>query len=189
LNISRISIDIGDLMNKNTLALAGIFGLLAFIMALFEVPMQLGNPNLGTTPVSISAVMFAPEVSFIAGILKGIGASISSGKPYVEFAAGIGDAFMALFTFYLMRRMRGEGAIVIGQLSRYLFTASLVAFSVSMFVDNDITLFAEAWRGILPALTWSIIANSVVSVIIFRLFGKGISEWFGKRLGKGIFPQ
>ncbi|HOP09044.1 MAG TPA: hypothetical protein PLC12_02380 [Candidatus Methanofastidiosa archaeon] len=170
-------------MDKNTISAAALFGAMAFVLALVEVPMHLGNPNLGTTPVSFSAVMFIPEISFIVGILKGAGASIASGKSY-EFAAGIGDALMAVFTFYLLRYVKAEKALVLGQISRYLFTASLVALSVSLSMDGGIALFPEKWIDILPALTLSIIANSVVSVLLYRIIGERTRHWLEVRFGK-----
>ena len=155
-------------MKTTTLAYAGIFGALALLATMIKVPMHFGNPNLGSTPVSVSAVLFPPGVSFATGIIKGVGASLWTGQPYIEIEAGIGDGCMALFTYILARRTRLDLAIVGGQLSRYVFTSGLIALSVSIFLKGDISLFGETWVAIFPAVTLSIIANTVVALAVAR---------------------
>ena len=176
-------------MNTKTIATAGIFGALALMMTMVKVPMHFGNPNLGSTPVSISAVMFTPGVSFLTGVIKGIGASMWTGQPHIEFAAGTGDALMAVFTFYVMKFMRAEKALVLGQLSRYIFTSSLIALSVSVFINGNIMLFPEVWVAIFPAVTLSIIANAAISVILVRSLSGKARSWLGLRLGDDVVVQ
>ncbi|HOP09619.1 MAG TPA: hypothetical protein PK718_06090 [Candidatus Methanofastidiosa archaeon] len=176
-------------MNTKTIATAGIFGALALLMTMIKVPMHFGNPNLGSTPVSISAVMFTPGISFLTGLIKGVGASLWTGQPHIELAAGIGDAMMAVFTFHMMKFMKAERALVIGQLSRYVFTSSLIALSVSIFVNGNIMLFSKTWIAIFPAVTLSIIANATVSVILVRSLSGKAREWLGLKLGDDVVVQ
>jgi hypothetical protein len=145
---------------------------------MIKVPMHFGNPNLGSTPVSVSAVLFTPGISFATGILKGIGASLWTGQPYIEMAAGIGDACMALCTYALSKRMKAHYAIVTGQLTRYIFTSGLIALSVSIFVKGDISLAGATWVAIFPAVTLSIIANAAVALLVVQgLNDKVRSRW------------
>jgi len=158
-------------MNTKTIATAGIFGALALIATMIKVPMHFGNPNLGSTPVSVSGILFTPGVAFATGIIKGIGASLWTGQPYIELAAGLGDGLMALCTYKLARMMQAERAIILGQLSRYLFTSTLIAFSVSVMINGNIAMLPEVWVAIFPAVTLSIIANAMVSVLIIKGLG------------------
>ncbi len=166
-------------MNTKTIATAGMFGALALLATMIKVPMHFGNPNLGSTPVSVSAVLFPPGISFATGILKGIGASLWTGQPYIEMAAGIGDACMALCTYGLSRRMRAHHAIVLGQLSRYIFTSGLIALSVSIFVKGDISLAGATWVAIFPAVTLSIIANAAVALLLVKGLGNNVRARWG----------
>ena len=166
-------------MNTKTIATAGMFGALALLATMIKVPMHFGNPNLGSTPVSVSAVLFPPGISFATGILKGIGASLWTGQPYIEMAAGIGDACMALCTYGLSRRMQAHHAIVLGQLSRYIFTSGLIALSVSIFIKGDISLAGATWVAIFPAVTLSIIANAAVALLLVKGLGNNVRARWG----------
>lgn len=175
-------------MNTKTIATAGIFGALALTATMIKVPMHFGNPNLGSTPVSISAVFFTPGVAFLTGIIKGIGASLWTGQPHIELAAGLGDALMAVLTFKLTRMMRAEKALVLGQLSRYLFTSTLIAISVSIFINGNVAMIPEVWVAIFPAVTLSIIANAAVSVVVVRGLSTKTRAWLGLKLGDDVVP-
>ncbi len=166
-------------MNTKTIATAGMFGALALLATMIKVPMHFGNPNLGSMPVSVSAVLFSPGISFATGILKGIGASLWTGQPYIEMAAGIGDACMALCTYGLSRRIHAHHAIVLGQLSRYIFTSGFIALSVSAFVKGDISLVGATWIAIFPAVTLSIIANTAVALLLVKGLGDNVRARWG----------
>jgi len=121
---------------KKIIMYSVIFGVLAIILTKLFVPLFIGNPNLGSTPVVLAAVLCPWPVGIIVGIIKGIGASIWTGKWYVEFPAGVGDALMAAFTYRLSRKIKAEYAVVVGQLSRYIFTSGAVALFIASMVTS-----------------------------------------------------
>ena len=153
-----------------------MFGALALLATFIKVPMHFGNPNLGSTPVSVAGVLFPPQIAFLTGLIKGIGASLWTGQPYIEMAAGIGDALMAVFTVLLVRKYRTDVAIICGQLSRYIFTSGLIAISVAVLLNGDPALIPSMWVAIFPAVTLSIIANTAVSLVIVRALPQKVSS-------------
>lgn len=124
---------------KKIIMYSVIFGVLAIILTKLFVPLFIGNPNLGSTPVVLAAVLCPWPVGIIVGIIKGIGASIWTGKWYVEFPAGVGDALMAAFTYRLSRTFKAEHAVVAGQLSRYICTSGAVALFIALMVTSGWT--------------------------------------------------
>ena len=46
-------------------------------------------------------------------------------KPHIEFPAGIGDAMMAVYTYYL-KRTNDLYAVLLGQFLRYVFTSGMI---------------------------------------------------------------
>jgi hypothetical protein len=194
-------------MNRTRIiALSAVFGALAILFTQIFIPLFFGNPNLGSTPVTIASIFFPLPVSAMTGLIKGIGASIWTAKPYIEFPAGIGDAFMAAFTYYLSKKWRRLYAVLAGQLSRYVFTSgaialylgSVVSFGIASSPEQSAFLgllgkfpwFAEAvsflppwlgnfmiaWIGIFPAVTLSIIANGLVCAILVQFGEKRIEK-------------
>ena len=178
---------------------SAIFGVLAVVVTIFKIQLPFGNPNFGSTPVTIAAVFLPWPVGVITGILKGIGVSIWTGKVFVEMPAGIGDALMAYFTNRLAKRWKKSYAAVAGQISRYIFTSGMVALFISLAIamgaisptgmlipglapSSSFTanLFTT-WAAIsFPALTLSIIFNASASVLIIHLAGKRIEERLSK---------
>jgi hypothetical protein len=148
----------------------------AAILTYFNIPLQWGNPNLGTTPVSIIS-LFTPLGGVITALVKGISSTIYTGRAYVEMAAGIGDAFMALVTFYFVKKISKEKAVILGQLSRYIFTSTFVAISISIFRDNNIGEIPLIWANMFPAITISIIVNVVTILLFLRVFGNKIDNF------------
>jgi len=187
-------------------ALTAIFGALAIVCTQLWIPLFFGNPNLGSTPVTVASVLCPLPVGVIAGIIKGIGASLWTGQPFIELPAGIGDALMAAFTHHLARRWKRKvHAAVAGQLSRYLFTSGMIALYIGLSVSfgssgpeasvfqalfkkfpwfaglvsilpSPIANVAIVWFAILPAVTLSIAANMLVSAIVIAAAGERIEE-------------
>lgn len=164
-----------NLMNKKIMLIL-ISCISAGILTYFNIPLEWGNPNLGTTPVSIIS-LFSPLGSVFTALVKGISSSIYTGRTYVEMAAGIGDALMALLTFYLVKKIGKEKAIIVGQISRYIFTSTLVAISVSIYRDNNISEIPIIWVDMFPAITISIIVNTVAAIIFLKMFGNKINNY------------
>ncbi|KYC52109.1 MAG: hypothetical protein AMQ22_00971 [Candidatus Methanofastidiosum methylothiophilum] len=164
-----------NLMNKKIMLIL-ISCISAGILTYVNIPLQWGNPNLGTTPVSIVSI-FTPLGGIITALVKGISSSIYTGRTYVEMAAGVGDALMALLTFYLVKKIGKEKAIIVGQFSRYIFTSTLVAISVSFFRDKNINEIPIIWIDMFPAITISIILNIVATIIILKIFGDKINNY------------
>jgi riboflavin transporter FmnP len=182
-------------MNKKRMYItAAILILLAIILPLFNVSLPIGNPNFGSTPITLAAVFLPWPVSIIAALIKGITSSLFTGRFVVEISAGIGDALMALLTFWLARRWNKSLSAFIGQLSRYILTAGMVALGVSVAIATGIitaenapvaglgTSFfsnlASTWLAIChPALTLSIGFNVILSVIIIAFLGKRIDRF------------
>jgi riboflavin transporter FmnP len=184
---------------KKVLISAAVLIMLAIILPLFHITLPIGNPNFGSTPITLAAVFLPWPVGIIAALVKGITTSLFTGKFLVEIPAGIGDALMALFTFWLARHWNKSLSAFIGQLSRYILTAGMVALGVSVAIAVGVILpenapvagltssffnnLASTWKAIChPALTLSILFNTVLSVIIIAALGKRI-EIFLKQGG------
>jgi hypothetical protein len=94
-----------NMKTKMVLLYAPILAILAVILPFVNIPLPVGNPNLGSTPATLAAIYLPWPFCIIIAVLKGIAASIITGRAWVEMPAGIGDALMALFTYWLARHM------------------------------------------------------------------------------------
>ena len=167
---------------------------LAIILPLFNISLPIGNPNFGSTPITLAAIFLPWPFGIGAALVKGITSSLFTGRFLVEISAGVGDALMALLTFWLVRRWNKSLSAFIGQLSRYILTAGMVALGVSIAIAAGIITaenapiagltnsffpnLASTWLAIChPALTLSILFNTVLSVIIIVLLGKRIESY------------
>lgn len=174
-------------MRKSTIPYVAMFGALSIILSSVRVSFPLGNPNLGSTPISISAMFLNGYAVFAIGIIKGIGASIWTGQALLEIPAGIGDGMMGLFTHLLCKKIRAPYAIALGQISRCVFTSGMIALTLGLLLSSSPDLVmplvgkvvprdvqtsflfsnvAAIWLAMIPAITTSIIANSILSVVI-----------------------
>jgi thiamine transporter ThiT len=182
------------LNKKRVLISAAVLIALAIVLPLFHITLPMGNPNFGSTPITLAAVFLPWPVGIIAGLVKGVTTALFTGKFLVEIPAGIGDALMALFTFWLARRWNKSLSAFIGQVSRYILTAGMVALGIGIAVAAGIITpeaapvqgltqsffanMANAWIAIChPALTLSILFNTVLSVIIIAALGKRIERF------------
>ncbi|MCX8169589.1 MAG: hypothetical protein N3D72_00695, partial [Candidatus Methanomethyliaceae archaeon] len=159
----------------------------SIIMSSIRVSFPLGNPNLGSTPVSLSTMVLSGNAVFIVGIIKGIGVSLWTGQALLELPAGLGDGIMGVFTCFLCRKMRKTYAIILGQISRYLFTSGMIALTLGtlLLLSPDMVMplvgkiiphnlqtnlilsnIIAIWLAMVPAITASIIANALLSAII-----------------------
>lgn len=181
-------------MNKKRLIIASIIIFtLAITLPLFNITLPLGNPNLGSTPATLAAVFLPWPICIIAGILKGIAASIFTGKWLVEMPAGIGDAMMATLTFWLAKRLNNSLAATLGQISRYIFSSGMIALSISIAIATGVISPETApvsgltssvvenmwtvWKSIsCPAITLSIVVNLALSLLVIMIFQKHIQK-------------
>ncbi|MCX6013244.1 MAG: hypothetical protein NTV30_07535 [Chloroflexi bacterium] len=183
-------------MNKKRVLLCFVV-LIALTIALpmFHFKMFLGNPNFGTTPVTLAAVFLPWPFGVIAGLIKGISVSLFTGKYLVEIPAGIGDAIIAFLTYRMVKDWNNSTiAAITGQLFRYIFTSGMVALAITVAIalgivstadspiagmtSSALTNFTTAWKTIsYPAITISILCNAFLSVLIIWLFGKWIRKF------------
>ncbi|MCX8182250.1 MAG: hypothetical protein N3D12_03955 [Candidatus Methanomethyliaceae archaeon] len=171
-----------------------VLGALSIIMSSIKVSFPLGNPNLGSTPVSLSAVLCGGYAGFLVGIIKGLGVSLWTGQAILEIPAGIGDGLMAVFTNALSKRIGPFYAILLGQISRYIFTSGMIALvlgtvatlspnllgayaifskitSSAAYASPDwipllISNIGLVWVAMLPAITASVVANAALSAAV-----------------------
>jgi len=141
---------------SKTVALSAIFGALAIFCTQLFIPLFFGNPNLGSTPVTIAAVLCPLPVGVASGIVKGLGASLWTGQPFIEMPAGIGDAIMAAFTHSIAKRWKKVHAASLGQLSRYVFTSGMIALYIGLVASIGATSGPEAtvFRGLVARYPW-----------------------------------
>lgn len=161
----------GSTRRSLLLAYTALLGALSIILGNIKIPLQLGNPNLGSTPVSLSGISTPSPVPLLVGIIKGLGVSLWTGQIIIELPAGIGDGIVGIFTLYLAKRVNPIIAVIVGQLSRYIFTSGMIAIALGTSSTlnsglpgaylNNIIYY---WVAMLPAITLSIIANTVLSV-------------------------
>jgi hypothetical protein len=123
-------------MNSKIIAYSGVFGALAIVMTRLVVPLHFGNPNLGSTPVIIAAVLCPWPVGFIVGIIKGIGVSLWTGVWYIELPAGVGDALMAALAYKLSKKIQAKYAVLVGQFSRYILTSGMIALFIALMLAS-----------------------------------------------------
>jgi hypothetical protein len=182
-------------MNRKHVAITFVILLaLAIILPLFNITLPFGNPNLGTTPVTLAAVYLPWYLGLITGLIKGISTAAFTGKWLVEIPAGIGDALMACFTFWAAKSMHRTIAAILGQFSRYIFTSGLIALTISTALAADWISASQApvkgltadflhnliisWGGIsYPSITISILFNMVVSVLLILVFDSLIEKF------------
>ncbi|MDH7556338.1 MAG: hypothetical protein ACQXXL_05095 [Candidatus Methanosuratincola sp.] len=138
-----------------------VFGALSIVLSSIRVSFPLGNPNLGSTPVSIAAAASPGLAAFAVGLIKGVGVSLWTGQALIEIPAGIGDGMMGVLTSRLSRKVNPVLAVAVGQLSRYLFTSGMIA--VSLALSKSYPGFLDAWIAMIPAITASIMVNLVLS--------------------------
>lgn len=138
-----------------------VFGALSIVLSSIRVSFPLGNPNLGSTPVSIAAAASPGLAAFAVGLIKGIGVSLWTGQALIEIPAGIGDGIMGVLTSWLSRRINPVLAVAVGQLSRYVFTSGMIAISLTL--SGSYTGLLEAWIVMVPAITASVLVNLVLS--------------------------
>lgn len=170
-----------------------ILAILAVILPLFNIPLPVGNPNLGTTPATLAAVFLPWPFCIVIALIKGIATSIITGRAWVELPVGVGDAIMAIFTFWLARRMHKGWAVVLGQCSRVIFTSGMVAICVSAaFALNLLTSATSPipgltssflsnigicwWSITVWAIVLSVALNALVSLIVVLLFSRPIEN-------------
>ncbi len=181
-------------MNRKRLIIASlIIFTLAIFLPLFNIALPLGNPNLGSAPATLAAVFLPWPIGIIAGIIKGIAASIFTGKWLVEMSAGIGDAMMAALTFWLAKHFNKSVAATLGQISRYVFSSGMVAMCISIAIaigmispesaplsgltSSTTNNIVTVWKSIsYPAITLSIAVNLVASLLVILVFGKRIER-------------
>lgn len=193
--------------DSKIVALSAIFGAVAIFCTNLWIPLFFGNPNLGSTPVTLAGVLCPLPVGVASGMIKGIGASLWTGQAFIEMPAGIGDALMAAFANYLARRWKRVYAVIAGQLSRYLFTSGMIALYLGLiaslgtsgpeagtfqallkrfpwFVQSVSPLppllanIMIVWVAIFPAVTLSVAANMLVSTLVVAAAGKRIEDLF-----------
>lgn len=188
------------------IALMAIFGSLSLLFTQIWIPLFFGNPNLGSTPITLAAVLCPMPVGVVSGIIKGLGASFWTGQPYIEMPAGVGDALMAILTNLLSKKLKRKVyAVVAGQLSRYLFTSGVIALYIGLAVSlgssgPEATILQSlqrrllisghlssylppimaniliVWLAISPAVTLSIIGNMIVSAAVINIAGERLEE-------------
>jgi len=171
-----------------------ILAALAIILPMLNITLPFGNPNLGTTPVTLAAVYLPWYLGLITGLIKGISSAAFTGRWLVEISAGAGDALMACFTFWAAKSMHKSIAAILGQLSRYIFTSGLVALSISVALATGMIGPSQApvsgltgtflqnliisWSSIsYPSITISILFNLVVSVLLILISGQYIEKF------------
>lgn len=150
------------------LVYTAVFGALSIALTGLRVSFPTGNPNLGSTAISVVAVVSPGLPAFAVGLIKGVGASLWTGQAFIEIPAGIGDGVMGLLTSWISRRGNPVLAVVAGQLSRYLFTSGLIALSLSLTQSQAYPSFIAAWIAMLPAITLSIVGNALISVYLVQ---------------------
>jgi thiamine transporter ThiT len=179
------------------LALMAVFGSLAIVLSFiyFSLP-PWGDITPASTPVSIVATIAPFPVGMGASVIKGIGISMWTGEWFMEIPVGVGDSLMAAFTYFLIKRkLKPSRAVVLGQLSRFLFTSGMVALYVSSVVSLGVpsplggdvaaqfdsyaarlglktagypflSCMAIVWLARVPSMTLSILLNSLLSVAV-----------------------
>jgi len=183
---------------KVVLLYALVLAILAVILPLLNIPLPVGNPNLGSTPATLAAIYLPWPFCIIIALIKGIAASIITGRAWVEMPAGIGDAFMAIFTYWLAKHMHKGWAVTLGQFSRIIFTSGTIALTVSIaFSFNILTSATSPIPGLTSSLLynigkswmsitfWAIVlsaaVNAVFSAIIVLLFSCPIENSLKKQ--------
>lgn len=192
------------------LALIVIFGAMTVILSFIHIPFPpFGDVTPASTPVSIVSTIAPSVVGVGASLIKGVGISLWTGKWFMELPVGIGDAFMAAFTYYLARKkIKPTYAVIIGQLSRYLFTSGIVALYIGTIVSTGIpsplggdvivkfnsyagkvganpsyypflSSISIVWLARVPSMTLSILVNAFLTVLVIGTTGKNLKGLAG----------
>jgi hypothetical protein len=195
-------------INAKMLALIAIFGATTVVLSFIYIPFPpFGDVTPASTAVSIVSTIAPPVVGVGVSLIKGVGISMWTGKWFMEIPVGIGDAFMAAFTYYLVKKkIKPTYAVIAGQLSRYLLTSGVVALYISTIVSTGIpsplggdviTKFNSyagkvganpsyhsflssmtiVWLARVPSMTLSILVNAFLSVFIIKLAGKQLRNF------------
>jgi hypothetical protein len=190
------------------LALIVTFGALTIVLSLVYIPFPpFGDVTPASTPVSIVSTIAPPVIGVVVSLIKGIGISMWTGKWFMELPVGLGDAFMAAFTYYLARKkIKPTYAVTAGQLSRYLFTSGIVALYISIIVSTGIpsplggdvmakfnnyagkvgaipnyhsflSSMAIVWLARVPSMTLSILVNAFLSVLVIKSAGNQLRKF------------
>jgi hypothetical protein len=147
--------------------------ILAAILPAFPFKQLWGSPDLGTTPITVAAVLLPWPVSIITSIVNSVSAAIFTGDSFVELSAGIGNILMALFTVWLTKRLRRNLTIFLSQASRFVLTSGMVAIIIGVLVAFGIisvglspfgNLSSSAWQNILGILKTFNYLNLAVSI-------------------------
>jgi hypothetical protein len=184
------------MFTRKNLILGAILAAFAILLPLFNVRLSMGNPNFGTTPVTLAGIFLPWPFAVIIGLIKGISTAVYTGRFLVELPVGVGDALMGLFTAFLARRWYTTLAAFVGQLSRFVFSAGLMAIVVSIAIAmNSITpanapvtgLSFSFWDNIgaswlsisFPAIFISMLVNAAASIAVILLFDRFIYKFLG----------
>jgi hypothetical protein len=179
----------GRVKRKWLILYSVIFIALAVILPRFQLTLPIGSPNFGATAVTLAAALLPWPIGAAAGIIKGISVSFWGGSLFVELPAGVGDALSALLTSWLVKRWRRTYAIIVGQISRFIFTSGMVAVTVGILVATRVispglspfgNLSLNAWQNIVsiwqllsyPAIAISVAFNLAASLFLSWLFGE-----------------
>lgn len=181
---------------------------MAIVLSFIRIPFPpFGDLTPASTPVSIVATLAPPIVGVGASLIKGVGISAWTGEWFMEIPVGVGDAAMAALTWYLVKkRVKPTYSVILGQLSRYLFTSGMVALYISVVLSTGIpsplggdvvAKFSKyavklglaptsyhflsnmmiVWLARFPSTTLSIVVNAFLSVIILKSAGIQLKEF------------
>lgn len=186
-------------ISSKILALTAIFGAIAVMLSFINIPFPpFGDVTPASTPVSVISTAAPSIVGIGASLIKGVGISMWTGNWFMEIPVGIGDAFMAAFTYYLAKKwFRRTYSVTLGQLSRFLFTSGAVALYVGIIISTGIPsplggdvvakfnsyagklgiaatsqsfLYSVAivWLARFPSMALSILLNAILSILVVR---------------------
>ncbi len=182
------------MFKRNFIIFAIILAAAAIVLPLFNIPLVLGNPNLGSTPITLAAVYLPWPFGIIIGLIKGISAALFTGKYLTEISAGVGDTLMAYVAFLIARRLHKALSAALGQVSRLILTSGMVALGfivalaagwitpasvpVSGLTSSAAYNFFAIWKSMTcPAIALSMAVNLVVSVLVIVIAGKRIERY------------
>jgi hypothetical protein len=192
--------------DAKTLMITSLVGSMCILLSFFYIDFPpFGDVTPASTPLSIVSPITPYYVGIIASLIKGMGISMWTGKWFIELPVGIGDSAMAGFTKYLSLKINPKIAIIIGQLSRYVFTSGIVSFYIGIIlffnlpsplggdvygkfqtysdrinnIHNDGSFFSIisiVWLARAPSMTLSILLNTILSFLLFIPVQKIISK-------------
>ena len=136
------------------IAYALILIALAGVLPGFQLKTPIGSTDFSATPISVAAVLLPWPVAVIAGIVKGVAATLWGGSTLIELPAGLGEALAALFTYWLAKRWPRGPALFGGAISRFILVGGIVALFVGLGVAYGVILTGLAPVGNLTASGW-----------------------------------